>query len=114
MDLKFSEEDAQDMTRIIQRARPNWSQKAIIMALFKAASSHGAGATLTAALRAAKDPQAQTPAAIMFDAYWTPQQATRTASHMRCVECLTKQPTDTMHRTTHGWTCNTHQEGNAA
>ena len=114
MTHKFSQEDAQDMTRIIQRARPSWSPKAIITALESAARTHTPGPTLTAALRAAHDPQANTPASILFDKYWTPE-PTRSAPSGRvmCVECLGRHAADEMHRGRHGWTCNDCKE-NAA
>lgn len=122
MTLKFSQEDAQDMTRIIQRARPNWSPRGIINALQIAARDHAAGPTLTAALRAACDPYhpdtnrggSKSPDSILFDKYWTPEPSrSAPTGRVMCVECLNKHAADEMQRGRHGWTCNDCKEKTA-
>lgn len=112
MTLKFSQEDAQDMTRIIQRARPSWSPVGIMNALEAAAYHNTPGPTLTAALRAAHNKKADTPQSILWPEHWTPEPAKGAPNTLiLCSECLTKFPANEMSKTQNRWMCNGCKEG---
>jgi len=107
MQPKFDQDTGQDLARIIHRVRPDWDVRGVLAQLGTAAGRHGAGATLTAALRAASDRDARTPGAILFEKYWTPDIAMteHDAGYRRCCECFTKHPVQDLTRTEHGWEC---------
>jgi hypothetical protein len=74
--------------------------------LGKAALTHKAGPTLTAAQRAAEDPNAKTPAAILFEKYWTPEPVNTHDTGLRhCIECFRLVSVNELTRTGHGWEC---------
>lgn len=106
MPLKITATQAQHLGQIIHELRPGWDPQGIMTQLGKAALNHKAGPTLVAAQRAAEDPNALTPAAILFDKYWTPEPATSHDTGTRhCIECWTVKSVDELTRTEHGWEC---------
>jgi hypothetical protein len=56
----------------VSRVRPDWKPNGVQAALWQAKTRGGPDELRAAALRAAADPSAKTPAAIGFDAYWSP------------------------------------------
>ncbi|WP_138443536.1 hypothetical protein [Sinomonas susongensis] len=69
MQEKFGQIDAIDAAKIIARHRPGWDPPGIVAALAKVRYDLDIAQALTAALRAAADPAATTPAALAWDKY---------------------------------------------
>ena len=72
MNERFSQLDAVDAARIINRARPQWDPPGIVKALHRIAPVMTIDQALTAALKAAADPLAKTPDAITWEKHHTP------------------------------------------
>jgi len=108
--MKFDEADARDMTRMIQRRRPRWSEKAIMDALDVACRSGARpGTVVDAALRACADSSALAPTAINFEKYWVvAEHRAAPSGHMLCVECMVRHPVDSMRLGSVGWVCVSH------
>ncbi|MDN5667652.1 MAG: hypothetical protein L0G87_04560 [Renibacterium salmoninarum] len=82
--MKFTQETAQHLTKIIQAQRPTWTTNGIMNALSKLAIQRTPGQALDQALNAAKDPTAKTPTAITFDQYQHQQAASNTTNAPPC------------------------------
>lgn len=82
--MNFSQETAQHLTAIIQAQRPAWTINGIMKALQALAHSHTPGQALDQALNAAKDQQAKTPTAIIFDQYRHQNRATKPGTQPAC------------------------------
>jgi hypothetical protein len=106
--LKFTYEDAYDLSRMIRRRRPDWNQKAIMNRLQTLAEG---GASLTQATAAAEktwnNPKARTPDALLWPEHWQQDKQAAVGLERLCIECTKKHPIGEMTNFGGTWKCRT-------
>lgn len=86
MQEKLTQLDAIDAARIVHRARADWDPPGIVAAFAKLRYELDIAQALTAAMRAAADPQAKTPDAITWDKHRPATTLPGTQPGKRCAD----------------------------
>jgi hypothetical protein len=103
----FNPDQANSISYVIRTLRPGWNHNVLMQTLTGlAVQGKPVADVVTAAFRAAQDPKAQAPTAILWDQYWVKPAGGNTDNGVRmCVECLVHKPIGHMTTTRPPFVC---------